>query len=40
MPELPDELFLGSLRELVAVDLEWVPAAGGEESLYLRPLTV
>jgi branched-chain amino acid aminotransferase len=40
MPEMPDELFLGSLRELVAVDLEWVPAAGGEDSLYLRPLMV
>ncbi|MGH3913483.1 MAG: branched-chain amino acid aminotransferase [Pseudonocardiaceae bacterium] len=37
MPELPDELFLGSLRELVRADLEWVPT-GVEESLYLRPL--
>ncbi|MFT7837335.1 branched-chain amino acid aminotransferase [Saccharothrix sp. BKS2] len=37
MPELPDELFLGSLRELLAVDERWVPASGGEESLYLRP---
>ncbi len=38
MPELPDELFLGSLRELVRTDIDWVPAPGGEESLYLRPL--
>jgi branched-chain amino acid aminotransferase len=38
MPELPDELFLGSLRELVQADLGWVPDAGGEESLYLRPM--
>jgi branched-chain amino acid aminotransferase len=37
MAELPDELFLASLRELVAVDHEWVPAAGGDDSLYLRP---
>jgi branched-chain amino acid aminotransferase len=37
MPELPDELFLRSLTELVTVDEAWVPAAGGEESLYLRP---
>jgi branched-chain amino acid aminotransferase len=37
MPELPDELFLGSLRELVRADVEWVPAPGGEDSLYLRP---
>jgi branched-chain amino acid aminotransferase len=36
MPELPDELFLGSLRELVAVDGRWVPEED-EESLYLRP---
>jgi branched-chain amino acid aminotransferase len=38
MPELPDELFLGSLCELVRADLGWVPAAGGEDSLYLRPM--
>jgi branched-chain amino acid aminotransferase len=38
MPELTDELFLGSLRELVRADIDWVPAAGGEESLYLRPM--
>ncbi len=40
MPELPDDLFLGSLRELVHADIDWVPAAGGEESLYLRPLLI
>jgi branched-chain amino acid aminotransferase len=37
MPELPDELFMESLRELVRADEAWVPAPGGEESLYLRP---
>lgn len=37
MAELPDELFLQALRELIDVDKEWVPSAGGEESLYLRP---
>jgi branched-chain amino acid aminotransferase len=36
MPALPDELFLGSLHELVAVDREWIPTAP-EASLYLRP---
>ena len=36
MAELPDELFLASLSELLAVDHAWVPA-GGEDSLYLRP---
>ena len=37
MPELPDELFLASLEELCTADAAWVPPAGGEESLYLRP---
>jgi branched-chain amino acid aminotransferase len=36
MPELPDELFLDSLRELVAIDGRWVPEQD-EESLYFRP---
>jgi branched-chain amino acid aminotransferase len=40
MAELPDELFLASLEELVGADREWVPPAGGEESLYLRPFMV
>ncbi len=37
IPELPEELFVESLRQLIAVDEAWVPPAGGEESLYLRP---
>ncbi|MEU5695713.1 branched-chain amino acid aminotransferase [Actinosynnema sp. NPDC020468] len=40
IPELPDELFLASIRELIAVDERWVPAGGGEESLYLRPFVI
>jgi branched-chain amino acid aminotransferase len=40
LPQLPEELFLRSLAELVTVDEAWVPAAGGEESLYLRPFIV
>lgn len=40
MPELPDELFLESLRQLVTVDQAWVPEAGGESSLYLRPFMI
>jgi branched-chain amino acid aminotransferase len=39
MAELPEELFLASLRELVAVDAEWVPTAE-ESSLYLRPFMI
>lgn len=37
MPELPEEFFIESVRQLLAVDHRWVPAAGGEDSLYLRP---
>jgi branched-chain amino acid aminotransferase len=37
MPELPDDIFRTAIRELLAVDHAWVPAAGTEASLYLRP---
>ena len=39
LPVLETEDFLESLRQLVAVDKEWVPDPGesGEKSLYLRP---
>src|SRR6478609_8792560 len=36
LPELPTEYFIESLRQLVAVDSDWVPTAP-ETSLYLRP---
>lgn len=36
MPQLPDELFLGSIEALVKADREWIPASDGS-SLYLRP---
>lgn len=39
MPELPEELFLASLRQIVAVDGHWVPPQD-EESLYLRPFMI
>ncbi len=39
MPELPEEAFLESLRELLAVDEKWVPGEG-ESSLYLRPFMI
>jgi branched-chain amino acid aminotransferase len=35
MPELPEELFLDAVEELVRIDRDWIP--GGEGSLYLRP---
>ena len=36
MPQLPVEYFLQSLKELIAVDGQWVPSAP-ETSLYIRP---
>jgi branched-chain amino acid aminotransferase len=36
LPELPEEYFVQSLRELIAVDGHWTPSAP-ETSLYLRP---
>jgi len=36
LPELPEELFLASLEELVQTDKDWVPSGDGE-ALYLRP---
>ena len=36
MPELPVELFLESIKQLVDVDRDWVPTQA-ESSLYLRP---
>lgn len=36
MAELPDELFIGSIDALLAVDGDWVPS-GDDRSLYLRP---
>ncbi|RII15572.1 Branched-chain-amino-acid aminotransferase [Streptomyces sp. YIM 130001] len=37
MPELPEETFIAACDALVKQDKAWVPAHGGEESLYLRP---
>ncbi|ADG97524.1 branched-chain amino acid aminotransferase [Segniliparus rotundus DSM 44985] len=37
IPELPEELFLEAIRQLIALDHQWVPPAGSEHSLYLRP---
>lgn len=40
LPELPEELFVQSLEELIAVDGAWVPSAEGEKTLYLRPFEI
>lgn len=39
LPELPEELFLESLRRLVAVDADWIPEGDGA-ALYLRPFMI
>ncbi|MEC3981748.1 branched-chain amino acid aminotransferase [Amycolatopsis sp. H20-H5] len=39
MPKLPEEIFLDSIRELLAVDERWIPTKQGE-SLYLRPFMI
>ena len=39
MPELPEELFIRAVREIVLADRDWVPGGEGE-SLYLRPFMI
>lgn len=39
LPQLPEEVFLESLRQLVSADKDWVPGREGE-SLYLRPFMI
>ncbi|MFF4751921.1 branched-chain amino acid aminotransferase [Streptomyces sp. NPDC002514] len=40
MPELPVETFIEACDVLVRQDKDWVPAHGGEDSLYLRPFMI
>ncbi|MEU9010666.1 branched-chain amino acid aminotransferase [Streptomyces sp. NPDC048479] len=40
MPELPVETFIEACDALVQQDKPWVPAHGGESSLYLRPFMI
>lgn len=37
LPTIDEADFLAAIHELVKTDLRWVPAGGGEQSLYLRP---
>lgn len=39
LPEIPVELFVAAVRELVAIDADWVPS-GVDQSLYLRPFMI
>ncbi|MDG2478346.1 MAG: branched-chain amino acid aminotransferase, partial [Aquiluna sp.] len=40
LPELPTQLFIESLRQLIAVDGAWVPEPTGEKTLYMRPFEI
>lgn len=39
MPELPEDLFVAAVKELVAADADWFPTVEGG-SLYLRPFMI
>lgn len=39
LPELPVELFVEAVRELVTIDADWVPR-GADQSLYIRPFMI
>lgn len=36
MPEVPEEIFMGGLQQLIALDQNWIPSRP-EHSLYIRP---
>ena len=40
LPELPEELFVESRRQLIAVDGAWVPQPVNEKTLYIRPFEI
>ena len=40
LPELPEDVFIDSLAQLIAVDGDWVPAPEGEKTLYFRPFEI
>ncbi len=40
LPELPTEIFIESLRQLIAVDGAWVPEPVNEKTLYIRPFEI
>nr|WP_279384211.1 aminotransferase class IV [Geotalea toluenoxydans] len=39
MPQIPEELFLQGIKELVQLEKDWVPSAEGT-SLYIRPAMI
>lgn len=39
LPEIPEDLFIQAVHELVTIDQDWVPA-GEDQSLYIRPFMI
>jgi branched-chain amino acid aminotransferase len=39
MPQVPDELFLNGIEQLVSLERDWIPTAAGT-SLYIRPALI
>ena len=39
LPEIPEQMFVDAIRELVTIDADWVPS-GADQSLYLRPFLI
>ncbi|MHA3685195.1 branched-chain amino acid aminotransferase [Leucobacter sp. HY1908] len=39
LPEIPEDLFVQAVHELVTIDADWVPG-GHDQSLYLRPFMI
>ncbi|HEY7853783.1 MAG TPA: branched-chain amino acid aminotransferase [Aquiluna sp.] len=40
LPEVPTEVFVDSLKQLIAVDGAWVPKPENEKTLYFRPFEI
>ena len=40
LPEVPEEIFVESLKQLIAVDGDWVPQPVNEKTLYIRPFEI
>lgn len=40
LPELPEDLFIRSLHELISADGDWVPQPTNEKTLYFRPFEI
>ena len=39
MPEVPEDIFIGGMQQLISVDRNWIPT-GHDTSLYIRPFMV